>query len=77
MKKLIALFALFIALTSCVREDTLICGVVVDEYIEVDYYTGWDYYYIVLETDYGNFVEFEVTRRSFYSTYLGDYTCYE
>ena len=76
MKKLIVLFALLIAFTSCVKEDNLICGVVVDEYIEVDRY-GYEYYYIELESDYGNYIEFEVTRRAFSNTYLGDYTCFE
>ena len=76
MKKLIALFALLIAFTSCVREETLICGEVVNEIIELDRY-GYEYYYIEILTDYGNYREFEVSRRSFYNTDLGDYTCYE
>jgi hypothetical protein len=39
MKKLIVLFALLIAFTSCVREETLICGEVVNEIIELEYFT--------------------------------------
>ena len=76
MKKIITFLAFLILVTSCAKEDNLVCGVVVDEWIEVDGY-GYEYYYIELETDYGNYTEFEVTRRAFFSTYLGDYTCYE
>ena len=77
MKKLIVLFALLIAFTSCVKDSVPVCGTVLDVAEEYDPWTDWWYPYVVIETQTGERIDFDVTRSTARRTFIGDFACFE
>ena len=76
MKKLLLVLSIFI-LTSCTKDNDLICGYVIDKGQDYDeYWAEWENY-IVIETESGRLYDFTVNQRTYRTAIIGDFNCYE